>query len=181
MVEDQTTNTDAIVVLMGSIPDRILQAIDLYEEGVSHELILVNSHMVGHDILLERGVDAPNAAIISKDIAIEIGVLDEDIILLDGDAKSTKDEAIALRDYLREEKSISSISLVTSKYHSRRAKKTFARVLEDLDRDITIVSSPSKYDSFKAEVWWKDREDFKKLVMEYLKFINFYLRDQYNL
>ena len=112
---------------------------------------------------------------------MELGVLEDDIILLDGDAKSTKDEAIALRDYLREEKSISSISLVTSKYHSRRAKKTFARVLEDLNRDITIVSSPSKYDSFKAEAWWKDREDFKKLVMEYLKFINFYLRDQYNL
>jgi hypothetical protein len=51
--------------------------------------------------------------------------------------------------------------------------------LSGLDREISIYSSPSKYDTFNASQWWKDKEDIKWVVLEYLKLANFYFREQF--
>ena len=59
VTNDDTQVTDAMVVLIESIPGSTLQVVDFYEEYVSHKLMLVNSHILGHRIILERGVDAP--------------------------------------------------------------------------------------------------------------------------
>ena len=48
-----------------------------------------------------------------------------------------------------------------------------------LDREIDIYSSPSKYDSFNVNQWWRNREDFEFVVLEYLKLANYYFREQF--
>jgi uncharacterized SAM-binding protein YcdF (DUF218 family) len=111
--------------------------------------------------------------------AIDLGVPEENILILEGDAKSTQDEALIIREYIRNNRAIESIILVTSKYHSGRSKKIFRKALSGLDREISIYSSPSKYDTFNASQWWKDKEDIKWVVLEYLKLANFYFREQF--
>jgi uncharacterized SAM-binding protein YcdF (DUF218 family) len=183
VAEDDLQASDMIVVLMGSFPDRIyriLQAVDIYNERYSDKLVLVNSYRVGYDIFVERGVEIPPGnAQLSKMAAIDLGVPEENILILEGNAKSTQDEALIIREYIRNNRAIESIILVTSKYHSGRSKKIFRKALSGLDREINIYSSPSKYDPFNASQWWKDREDIKWVVLEYLKLANFYFREQF--
>lgn len=181
IAEDEIVKSDIIVVLMGSVPDRILEAVDLYYDGFADQIAMVNSHMVGYNILFSRGVKLPGNAQLSKSAASSLGIQDEDILILDGDAKSTQDEAIIVKDYLKDKENIDSIILVTSKYHSARAKKIFVKALDGLNRDIVVTSIPSKYDTYNSEQWWRNREDVKKVIFEYLKLFNFYTREQFQL
>jgi len=178
VAEDDLQASDMIVVLMGSFPDRIyriLQAVDIYNERYSDKIVLVNSYRDGYDIFVERGVEIPPGyAQLSKMAAIDLGVPEENILILEGNAKSTQDEALSIREYIRNNRAIESIILVTSKYHSGRSKKIFRKALRGLDREINIYSSPSKYDPFNASQWWRDREDIKWVVLEYLKLAKFY-------
>lgn len=177
---DELHESDMIVVLTGSVPDRILQAVDIYNERYSDKLVLVNSYRVGYDIFVERGVEIPlGNAQLSKMAAIDLGVPEENILILEGSAKSTQDEALIIREYIRNNREIESIILVTSKYHSGRSKKIFRKALSGLDREINIYSSPSKYDPSNANQWWRDREDIKWVVLEYLKLANFYFWEQF--
>jgi len=179
VVIDELPESDIIVVLMGSVYDRILEAADLYNEGYSDRIVLINSYIVAKDIIISRGIKVYGDTLISKMAAIDLGILEEDIIVLDGNSRSTQDEALTIREYIRNNKEIESIILVTSKYHSGRAKKIFKKALSVLDREIDIYSSPSKYDPFNVNQWWKDREDIKWVVLEYLKLVNFYFREQF--
>ena len=180
VAEDKLQENDMIVVLTGSVPDRILQAVDIYNERYSDKIVLVDSYRVNYNIFVERGVEIPPGdAQLSKIAAIDLGVPEESILILEGSARSTQDEALTIREYIRNNRAIESIILVTSKYHSGRAKKIFRKTLSGLDREIDIYSSPSKYDPFNANQWWRDREDIKLVVLEYLKLANFYFREQF--
>lgn len=181
VAEDPLQEGDIVVILMGSVPDRVLEAAEVYRGGMAGKVVMVDSHRVGYDILLERGVDIPGSAQLSQAAAVGLGVPAGDIIILEGEARSTQDEAVILREYLRENEGVGSIILVTSRFHSARSKKIFARALAPLDRDIGLISRPSRYDTFDPQAWWKDREDAKRVVTEYLKLLNFYLREQFQL
>jgi uncharacterized SAM-binding protein YcdF (DUF218 family) len=181
VVTDELQESDMIVVLMGSMYDRILEAVDLYEEGYSDRIVLVKSYKVAKDIIIDRGIKVYENALLNKMVAIDLGVPEEGIIVLIGNSRSTQDEAMTIREYIRNNKEIESIILVTSKYHSGRAKKIFRKAMSVLDREIDIYSSPSKYDSFNVNQWWRNREDFEFVVLEYLKLANFYFREQFSL
>jgi uncharacterized SAM-binding protein YcdF (DUF218 family) len=57
-----------------------------------------------------------------------------------------------------------SILLITSKWHSKRAYLTFRSALKN--DGIKIVIQPSKYDTFRPDVWWKNRNDAKLVFDE---------------
>ncbi len=180
VAEVELQESDMIVVLTGSVTDRILQAVDIYNARYSDKIVLVNSYRVGYGIFVERGAEMPPGdAQLSKMAAINLGVPEENILILEGSAKSTQDEALIIREYIRNNREIESFILVTSKYHSGRSKKIFRKALSGLDREINIYSSPSKYDPSNVNQWWRDREDIKWVVLEYLKLANFYFWEQF--
>jgi uncharacterized SAM-binding protein YcdF (DUF218 family) len=72
--------------------------------------------------------------------------------VLPGDALSTQDEAIQVREYLKSEPDIDSLIIVTSKSHSGRAKKIFVKAMSSIDREIKVLSCPTQYDDFNAEI-----------------------------
>jgi len=39
--EDALPHADAMILLMGSFPERVLQSVDLYHEGIADRLIIV--------------------------------------------------------------------------------------------------------------------------------------------
>ncbi|MBU4350680.1 YdcF family protein, partial [bacterium] len=51
VVMDELQESDMIVVLMGSVYDRILEAADLYDEGYSDRIVLINSFITAKDII----------------------------------------------------------------------------------------------------------------------------------
>lgn len=101
--------------------------------------------------------------------------------ILPYDALSAQDEAIAVREYLENKKDAGSLIIVTSKPHSGRAKRIFAKAMGSMDREIRVVSCPTEHDDFNTKGWWKNREDLKRGVLEYLKLFNFYIRERFEL
>lgn len=179
VVMDELQESDMIVVLMGSVYDRILEAADLYDEGYSDRIVLINSYITAKDIIINRGIKVYGNTLLSKMAAIDLGIPEEDVLILEGNSRSTQDEALTIREYIRNNREIESIILVTSKYHSGRAKQIFKKALSVLGREIDIYSSPSKYDPSNVNQWWRNREDFQWVVLEYLKLVNFYFWEQF--
>ncbi|MGI6712384.1 MAG: YdcF family protein [Bacillota bacterium] len=181
VAQDEPQQSDIIVLLMGSGPDRMLGAVDLYKQGYADHIVMARNMVRGYDLVVSQGVKIPHDTGIAKEVAVQLGVPEVKITVLPGDALSTQEEAIAVREYLKSEPDIDSLIIVTSKYHSGRAKKIFVKAMDSLDRDIKVISCPSNYDDFNAEKWWQNREDLKQGALEYLKLFNFYLREQFAL
>jgi uncharacterized SAM-binding protein YcdF (DUF218 family) len=181
VAEDEPQQSDIIVLLMGSGPDRMLGAVDLYKQGYADHIVMVRNMVRGYDLVVSQGIKIPHDTDIAKDVAVQLGVPAEKITVLPGDALSTQDEAIAVRKYLKSESDIESLIIVTSKSHSGRAKKIFVKAMSSIDREIRVLSCPTEYDDFNAEKWWQYREDLKRGALEYLKLFHFYLREQFEL
>ncbi|MBA7519968.1 hypothetical protein ES705_12056 [subsurface metagenome] len=179
VVMDELQESDMIVVLMGNVYDRILEATDLYDEGYSDRIVLINSYITAKEIIINRGIKVYENTLLSKMAAIDLGIPEEDVLILEGNSRSTQDEAMIIREYVKNNKEIKSIILVTSKFHSGRAKKIFKKALSVLDREVDIYSNPSKYDPSNINQWWRNREDFQWVVFEYLKLANFYFWEQF--
>jgi uncharacterized SAM-binding protein YcdF (DUF218 family) len=181
VAEDEPQQSDIIVLLMGSGPDRMLGAVDLYHAGHADEIVMVRNMVRGYDLVVSQGVKIPHDSDIAREVAVQLGVPAEKITVLPGDALSTQDEVIQVREYLKSEPDIDSLIIVTSKSHSERAKKIFVKAMSSLDREINVLSCPTEYDDFNAEKWWQNREDLKHGALEYLKLFHFYLREQFEL
>jgi uncharacterized SAM-binding protein YcdF (DUF218 family) len=167
VAEDEPQQSDIIVLLMGSGPDRMLGAVDLYKQGYADEIVMVRNMVSGYDLGVSQGVKIPHDTDIAREVAVQQGVPEEKVTVLPGDALSTQDEAIAVREYLKSEPDIDSLIIVTSKSHSGRAKKIFVKAMSSMDREIRVISCPTKYDDFNADRWWKDQEDLKRGALEY--------------
>jgi uncharacterized SAM-binding protein YcdF (DUF218 family) len=181
VTQDEPQQSDIIVLLMGSGPDRMLGAVDLYHDGYADKIVMVRNMVRGYDLVVGQGVKIPHDTDIAREVAVQLGVPGEKITVLPGDALSTQDEAIAVREYLKGEPGIESLIIVTSKSHSGRAKKIFVKAMNSLDRDFKIISCPTNYDDFNAEKWWQNREDLKQVALEYLKLMHFYVKEQFEL
>jgi uncharacterized SAM-binding protein YcdF (DUF218 family) len=181
VAEDEPQQSDIIVLLMGSGPDRMLGAVDLYHAGHADEIVMVRNMVRGYDLVVSQGVKIPHDTDIAKEVAVQLGVPVEKITVLPGDALSTQNEAIQVREYLKSEPYIDSLIIVTSKSHSGRAKKIFVKAMSSMDREIRVISCPTKYDDFIAEKWWQNREDLKRGTLEYLKLMHFYAKEQFEL
>jgi hypothetical protein len=53
--------------------------------------------------------------------------------------------------------------------------------MSSMDREIRVISCPSQYDDFNVERWWQSREDLKRGVLEYIKLLEFYGYEQFEL
>jgi len=154
-------------------------AFDLYDEGKGNKILMVRSKLTGYEDLQERGVSIPGGVDISKMVLVELGAAEYDITILAGDAQSTKDEALVIRDYLADRSEMDKLLVVTSKFHSQRSKFIFQKALGNLN--IEILSAPTPYDPFNARVWYKDREDLQHVVTEYLKLMHFFMLEQFQI
>lgn len=172
---DAPKHADAMVLLMGSFSERVLQTADLYEAQVSGKVWIVEEGMGARRLLEERGVQIITNSTQARNALVTLGIPADSILILPGDATSTRIEAEACRDYLRTRTGIDTLLLVTSTEHSRRAVKIFEAAFKQLDRPVEVLCSPSSYSSFNDVHWWKNRDDIQEVIMEYLKLVNFVL------
>lgn len=177
--EDEPVKADAIVILMGNVYDRVLQASDLYQQGFSRNIIMVETRQFIEDEPMEAY--EPNYISNTgqtRNIAISLGVNPDSITILQGGATSTWMEAMIIREYLSDEPGIDTILLVSSAEHTRRASLIFDSAFRKAGMPVNVVSSPSYYSDFNAEKWWSKREYIKEVAMEYLKIGKFYAFDR---
>ena len=174
--EEAPVSADAIVVLSGSFPDRILEAVALYQDGFAPRIILCRAPPNSAVRRLRAlGVRVPWGGERNRAVAEQLGVPPEAITIVDRAGGSTFTEALEILRYVHE-RGYQSFLLVTSKYHSRRA----ARIYRYLGGDsLRIISRPARDDGFRPDRWWHDRLSIRRVIIEYQKLLVFLLYDRW--
>jgi len=154
IVEDPLEKSDAIIVLSDDnfYADRATRAAELFRQGLA-------------PIVVASGIRLRPYAGISELMThdlIERGVPRDRILTFPQDADSTKEEAEALRKLLLERNWKSAI-IVTSNYHTRRARyiigKTFSKSVE-------IRMAGARDADYDPAHWWERRRSIKRFVHE---------------
>ncbi len=172
---DNPPHADVMVMLTGSISDRVLQTSDLYSEGVAARVWIVEEAMGANRALEARGVKLISNSTQVKNAMITLGIPADSILILPGDAASTRMEAELVRSYLHSQTGMDTLLIVTSAEHTRRAYKIFTAAFKNLEEAPVVFCSPSKYTNFHAEKWWRSKEDIQEVVKEFMKLTNFVL------
>ncbi len=167
--------TDAIIVLGGSVPDRVLEAIDIYKQGYAPLIIMAKGPKPeGYDELLRLGIKVPEGHDLSQTIAAKLAVPESAVVIIDKRVDSTYSELQTIYNDFLKKKGLKSVILVSSKFHTTRSTIIFNHVTNG---EIKVVTRPSKYDSFDPENWWRVRKDFRQTLFEYQKLAHHYLFD----
>ncbi len=127
-VHDEPQNSDVIIAISGGFcGERIEKAIELYNKGYARKMIfsggLITKDISTVDLWLKR--------------VQKLGVAPEDIFL-HRDSTSTFENALYSAKIMDQEQYKSAI-LVTSPYHSRRAKMVFSKVFDKKAYSIIVV------------------------------------------
>lgn len=178
---DETQKADLIFILLGPVPDRALQAYDLYKAGFAGKIVFANEFQYGSEQLKPFGITLENTSSVFKRTLIQLGVKPEDVEILPQVTSSTQEEAKALREFLKNNPEKKKVLLVTSSYHSRRTTMIFKKALKKPNPGVEIISIPSSYTIFDAKQWWKQRDSAKMVVLEYVKLLNFMLIERFRL
>lgn len=173
--KDEDLHGDILVILLGSISDRVLQAVDLYEDKVAGSILITEGPNDGYRELKARGADMISGTRQNVNAAIDLGIPAGSIIILPGGAQSTQHEALIISEYLAGRPEIDTLILVTSSSHTRRASMIFKNVFRKSHTDVCIKCSPSMYSSFDSKYWWKSKDGIEEVLLEYLKIANFVL------
>lgn len=176
---DHLHNADAALILMGSIADRVLQAADLFENGHSTEILIVNNIQYGSEYLAQYNVHIPNGAQLSKQALTQLSIPDSLITIIPGRAASTRAEAQITANWLKQNPHTDTLIIVSSAAHMRRASMIFNDTFKDNNLNTIILTVPSKYSGFNAKKWYTHRESAKQVFMEYTKMASFLLVEQW--
>jgi uncharacterized SAM-binding protein YcdF (DUF218 family) len=167
---------DAIVVLGGSRPDRILEAIDLYQAGWAPRLVLTRGKpSAGIEALRARGGHMAEPHEVNVSIALQLGVPAQAVVVVSRASESTATEAEAVIRYVLQ-KEWQRVIVVTSKLHTRRAGWIYRTLAAG---SVEVVMRPSRYDAFDSAQWWQSRTFTRRVVIEYQKLVVFAFRDSW--
>jgi uncharacterized SAM-binding protein YcdF (DUF218 family) len=155
IVDETLEHADAIIVLSDDnfYADRVTRAAELIREGKAG--VVVAS---GRRLRPYAGV----AELMQHDL-IERGVPKEKIIAFPHDAESTRDEAEALAK-LTVQNNWHNVLIVTSNYHTRRARYIFRRVFP---QGVQLAVVSARDGDFDPQQWWEKRKSFKLLTKEF--------------
>lgn len=145
---DKLVKGDAILILMGSIADRVLEASDIYNAKYADNLLIVEENMEAVELLLSRGAHLLSNTTQCRNIAVELGIPLQNITIIPGGATSTIMEAKLVSNFIRQSGNIDTLLVVTSPSHSRRAGWIISKTFQKYKLSITVITCPSKYDSY---------------------------------
>ena len=162
--EDSLVKTEAIVVLAGGKGSRIEAAAKLYREGFGEKLFFS-----GFKVYPETYTSS-----LMKNYALKLGVPEDRIFTLIPDVEvSTRGESIANLEFLSKNH-IKKFILVTSAYHTRRAKLIYDNSMSALGYDMEFSVYPAPDPFVPIEGWWKLRTGQKGVFYEYVKSLAYY-------
>ena len=154
VVEDTLERSDAILVLSDDnfYADRATRAAQIYRQGLG--AVVVAS---GRRLRPYAGV----SELMEHDL-IERGVPKDKILRVAHDSDNTREEAKALAEVARQKK-WRIVIVVTSNYHTRRARYIFTHIFP---ADVRLQITGAHDGDFDPESWWEKRISIKKLVRE---------------
>ena len=109
-------------------------------------------------------------ASLMQEQALSLGV-PRNAILLEEKSASTKENAVYTREIMKRHR-YTSLILVTAAYHSKRAEKTFKKIMGN---EVSVLVAPAEESKFRFEDWWKRERDRKAVLIEFFKFCWFWI------
>ena len=166
IAEDPLQKADAILVLGGETRqgDRVAHAVKLYQRGLAPLLVLSGT---------PAGFRTHEAEIMQRHAEF-LGVPAERILAVKHASDSTREEADVVVPVLKS-KGLKEVILVTSNYHTARAKRIFTKAAGPSGP--TFLASPVNEDNFELEGWWKKRRHAKTFVYEAIKTVWYWVAD----
>jgi uncharacterized SAM-binding protein YcdF (DUF218 family) len=156
VVDEPAAHADAILVLGDDnfYADRATHAAELFRHGVAPVIVASGRRL------------RPNAGIVElmEHDLTERGVPKEKIVPCIHVADNTREEAVALA-HLAIAQHWKSVIIVTSNYHTRRARYIFSRVFPP---SIAISVAGARDGDFDPEKWWESRKSVKLFSGEVL-------------
>jgi len=172
--ESVPSHADALVLLMGNFTDRVLKTADLYRSGIADRVIIAEESMGGYKGLTDRGVKIISHTSQAVSSLVALGVPADSITILPGDARSTLDEAVIVRDYIGTNPGLDTLILVSSPYHLRRSSVIFGKAFKEAGLTVfTGTSGSGTYTGFDADRWWRSKEDIQHVLTEVIKIGSF--------
>jgi uncharacterized SAM-binding protein YcdF (DUF218 family) len=155
IIEDPLDKADALIVLGDDnfYADRATRGAELFREGKAP--VIVAS---GRRLRPGAGI----AELMEHDL-VERGVPRDKIVRFAHDADSTLEEAQALAK-LTTERKWRSVIVVTSNFHTRRARYIFRRVFP---RGMEVRVASARDGDFDPGHWWEKRKSLKELTREF--------------
>jgi uncharacterized SAM-binding protein YcdF (DUF218 family) len=154
VIEDPLDKADALIVVSDDnfYADRATRAAELFREGKA-PLVVAS----GRRLRPTAGI----AELMEHDL-LERGVPKDKILRFPQDGDSTQEEAEALAKLAKTKKWHKAI-VVTSNYHTRRARYIFRRVFP---QGIEIRVASARDGDFDPENWWEKRKSTKVFMRE---------------
>ena len=154
VVEDSLHNSDAILLLGDDnfYADRATRAAELFRQGLA-PVVVASGRRLRPDFGL--------AEVMTHDL-IERGVPKDRVIPFPQDADDTIDEAQALAPFAVKKK-WRSVIVVTSSYHTRRARYIFRRVFP---ASVNVLVAAAHDGDFEPSDWYDKRRSVKRFLLE---------------
>lgn len=151
---DQLAPADAILVLDGGEKDsRVSTALDLLARGFAPRVVISQSVYCVPSL---------------RELEAACGNLRHKIHWLTNHAASTLQEAVEARRLLNK-LGCASVLVVTSGYHTRRAREIYAR---ELARDgVRVRVYPAPVPGFHPQAWWKTQTGRATVLLESVKYL----------
>lgn len=172
IVDEQVQPADIIFLLNGDADSRPFYAAELFNQGLAPQIVIAKAES---SPVVELGL-LPNETLVSIDVMEEFGVPAEDIVLLpiEGGVTSTRDEAVVLRQYV-DDHAVGSVILVTSAFHTRRARRICEKELAGSPATLQVSAAP--HWGFDHTNWWRDERGLIGFANEVIK--SFYYLAKY--
>jgi uncharacterized SAM-binding protein YcdF (DUF218 family) len=156
IVEDKLEKSDAIILLSDDnfYADRATRAAELYRQNLAPTVVASGVRLRPYAGISE---------LMSHDL-IERGVPKERIVLFPQDADNTREEAEALQSLITQ-KGWKSVIIVTSNFHTRRARYIFRKVFP---ADIKIAIASARDADFDPSNWYEHPRAVKRFYHEVL-------------
>jgi uncharacterized SAM-binding protein YcdF (DUF218 family) len=158
VVADPIQHADAILVIGDDnfTADRASRAAELFHAGWAPKVVASGRRLRPYSGIAE---------LIERDLENR-GVPSAAVVRFAHNADNTREEAEALRQFVMEQR-WHRVLLVTSNYHSRRARYTFRKVFP---MDVSVAVVPAKDSDFDPDAWWASRKGQKLLVLEVVSY-----------
>jgi uncharacterized SAM-binding protein YcdF (DUF218 family) len=172
VIDSQPRKADAIVLLAGGEPGRAWGAADLYREEWAPYVVLTREFLSPDELeLQEHGIEVGNGFTNSIRILRGMGVPEDAIVQVEPSVEYTSDELNRVRE-LAEQRHWKSLMIVTSNYHTRRARLS-ARYIFRSNIDFHVVGS--RHGGINRYAWWKTRTDQRTFLIEFEKLVAYTL------
>ena len=171
--EDPVAPADAIIVLGGTRNGRWLEALDLYEAKIAPHIVLSSDRSDGSDSEYQRrGVRISRTSDLVRDAMVGLGVPPDAVEVFPFPLDNTAHEAEASR-ILAQERGWRRLLIVSSKYHTRRARFAFERAFSG--SGVQIMVRGTRYDPVSPRTWWTRRKDARWVLQEIGKLFLYWL------